>query len=101
MRKRIQDSAWSLICVLSACALALGAEERADVAVFGNRVVVDVKADGDVNSATATKTTKDVGLHGAPNGLPDTTGSMLYLNDDDYFSGDLRGCATTNTIRWQ
>ena len=32
---------------------------------------------------------------------PSPLGSMLYLNDDDYFSGTLRDCTTPNTLRWQ
>src|SRR3954462_5242242 len=84
MRFRIQNPVWSLLCLLSACPLALGAEH-----------IVDFR------SAPATKKANEVGLHGASNGSPDTTGSMLYLNDDDYFSGDLRDCPPANTIRWQ
>src|SRR6476660_9417052 len=38
--------------------------------------------------------------HGAER-APDAVGSMLYLNDDDYFSGVLRDCPTANTLRWQ
>lgn len=38
--------------------------------------------------------------HGAER-APDAIGSMLYLNDDDYFSGVLRDCPTANTLRWQ
>src|SRR5437762_12438047 len=101
MRMRIQTPLWLALYVLSACALDLGAEETADVAVFVDRVVVEVKADGKVNSAPATKSTKEVGLSGAPNGSSDNIGSMLYLNDDDYFSGELRDCPTANTLRWQ
>ena len=39
--------------------------------------------------------------HGRARRLPDAVGSMLYLNDDDYFSGSLRDCPTPNTVRWQ
>src|SRR3954453_24227658 len=38
--------------------------------------------------------------HAAPP-APDTFGSMLYLNDDDYFNGTLRDSSTANTVRWQ
>src|SRR3954454_7608494 len=41
-----------------------------------------------------------VAAHGAER-APDAVGSMLYLNDDDYFSGILRDCPTENTLRWQ
>lgn len=101
MRIRIQTPVWSALYILSACALALDADEPADVAVFVDHVVVEVKADEKVDSAPATKSVKDVRLHGAPNGSADPIDSMLYLNDDDYFSGDLRDCPTANTIRWQ
>src|SRR5262245_54171511 len=32
---------------------------------------------------------------------PDAIGSVLYLNDDDYFSGVPRDCPAANTLRWQ
>src|SRR4051812_9596483 len=84
MRIPIQNPVWPLLCIFSACALALGAENVVDFMV-----------------RPATKSTKEVVLRDAPSGSPEIIGSMLYLNDDDYFSGELRDCPTANTIRWQ
>src|SRR5215213_837059 len=100
MRIRIQNAVWPTLYVLSACALAMGAEEAADL-VFVDQVVVEVNANGKVNSSPPIKSTKEAGLRDAPNGSPENIGSMLYLNDDDYFSGELRDCPIANTVRWQ